>query len=84
MSELNKEAIRLEVVKFVQETFGKNLATISTNTLLRECGLDSMAVLDVVFNLEEILGIKIDDLALTRDSTLDDVLSLVEAQVRAK
>jgi len=84
MSELNKEAIRLEVVKFVQETFGKNLATISTNTLLRECGLDSMAVLDVVFHLEEVLGIKIDDLALTRDSTLDDVLSLVEAQVRAK
>ena len=71
-------------MKFVRETLGKDLSAVSTKTLFRECGLDSMAVLDVIFHLEETLGIKIDDLALTRDSTLDDVLSLVEVHVQTK
>lgn len=84
MSAVNKEAIRLEVVKFVRENLGKDLSSVSTATLFRESGLDSMAVLDIIFHLEELFGIKIDDLALTRDSTLDDVLGMVEAQVRAK
>jgi len=84
MAQMDKEAIRLEIVKFVQENLGKDLSTVSGDTLFRECGLDSMAVLDVVFHLEEVLGIRIDDLALTRDSTLDDVLSLVEAHAHAQ
>jgi acyl carrier protein len=84
MSAVNKEAIRLEVVKFVRENLGKDLSSVSTTTLFRESGLDSMAVLDIIFHLEELFGIKIDDLALTRDSTLDDVLGMVEAQVLAK
>lgn len=84
MSEVNKEAIRLAVVQFVKDNIGRDLSSVSAATLFRECGLDSMAVLDIVFHLEELYGIKIDDLALTRESTLDDVLGMVEAQVRAK
>lgn len=84
MSAVNKEAIRLEIVKFVQDNLGKDLSAVSTDTHFRECGLDSMAVLDIVFHLEEAYGIKIDDLALTRDSTLDDILTMVEAQANAR
>jgi acyl carrier protein len=84
MSEVSKEAIRLEIVKFVRDNVGKDLSSVSTSTLFRECGLDSMAVLDIVFHLEELYGIKIDDLALTRESTLDDVLGMVETNVRAR
>jgi acyl carrier protein len=83
MSAVNKEAIRLEIVKFVQDNLGKDLSAVSTDTHFRECGLDSMAV-DIVFHLEEAYGIKIDDLALTRDSTLDDILTMVEAQANAR
>lgn len=84
MPEVSKETIRLEIVKFVRDNIGKDLGSVPTATLFRECGLDSMAVLDIVFHLEELYGIKIDDLALTRESTLDDVLGMVEAHVRAK
>lgn len=84
MSQLDKEAIHLEIVKFVQENLDKDLSTVATDSLFSDCGLDSMAVLDVVFHLEEVLGIRIENIALTRDSTLDDVLSLVEATVQAK
>lgn len=84
MSAVTKEAIHLEVVRILNEALGKDLSQTPVGTPLRECDLDSMDVLDVVFQLEENYGIKIDDLALTRDSTIDDVLSLVEAQVKAK
>lgn len=83
MPEVSKEAIRLEIVKFVGENIGKDLSAVPASTLFRECGLDSMAVLDIIFHLEEVYGIRIENLALTRESTLDDVLGMVQAHVRA-
>lgn len=84
MSAVSKEAIHLEVVRILKEALGKDLSETPVSTPLRECELDSMDVLDVVFQLEEAYGIKVEDLALTRESTIDDVLDLVQKQVTAK
>lgn len=50
----------------------------SPETRLTELGLDSMLVLDVLLEVEDELGVKLDDLAIPRNATLADVIAVIQ------
>lgn len=45
---------------------------------LNGLGLDSMIVLDVIMEVEDRLGTRLNDLAMPRDPTLGDVVKLIQ------
>lgn len=50
---------------------------------LRDLGLDSMMVMDVMLETEDRFDVKLVDLALPRDPTLGDVIALIERNLDA-
>lgn len=51
---------------------------------LRDLGLDSMMVMDVMLETEDRFDVKLTDLALPREPTLRDVVALIERNLGAQ
>lgn len=68
----------IEAIKnIVQETFDIDLSDAPPSMQIRESGLDSMAILDVVMSLEDLLGQKIKNIDLQKNPSLQDVAAMV-------
>jgi acyl carrier protein len=78
MSQADKESILATLQAFLDERFDIPTESARPEASLRDIGLDSMMVLDVIMEVEDRLGVKLDDVALPRDATLGDVVNLVE------
>ena len=63
---------------FLSERFDIPATSATADASLRDIGLDSMMVLDVMMEVEDQLGVKLNDVTLPRDATLGDVVALVE------
>jgi len=60
------------------------LETLPPSTrLVEDLGCDSLAMMDTVFMVETLLGIKIDDTQLARMTTLDDLRGYVRQTVKS-
>lgn len=53
-------------------------ALIEPQTPLRELGLDSMMIMDVIMDIEDRLQVKLADLEMPRDARIADVIDLVQ------
>jgi len=78
MSELDAVHIQTVVKGFLEERFDIAADKIAEDTSIRDIGLDSMMMLEVMLELEDRLGIKLRDLAMPANPTLRDVVALVE------
>lgn len=68
----------IEAIKnIVQEAFDIDMGDASPSTQIRESGLDSMALLDVVMSLEDLVGQKIKNIDLPKNPSLQDVAAMV-------
>lgn len=74
------DAIHIQTVirDFLGERFDIPAERITDNTSIRDLGLDSMMMLEVMLELEDRLGVKLGDLSLPANPTLRDVVALVE------
>jgi len=77
-NELDSLHIQTVIGEFLQERFEIPPERISESTQIRDLGLDSMMVLEVMLELEDRLGIKLRDLSMPANPTLRDVVALVE------
>ena len=72
----------VRIHKALQEIFSERFdippETATPEALLRDIGLDSMMVLDVIMDIEDRLGVKLEDMSLPRNATLGDVIKLVQ------
>ncbi len=64
--------------RFLADKFDIPNEKATVGAPLRDLGLDSMLVLDVILEAEDHLGVKLDDLSIPRDATLGDVVSLIQ------
>ena len=64
--------------EFLAARFDIPAAHVQAETSLRELGLDSMMVMDVMMDVEDRLGVKLVDLALPRDPRVGDVIELID------
>ena len=84
MNNLDAVHIRTVVKDFLEERFDISADKIADDTSIRDVGLDSMMMLEVMLELEDRLGIKLKDLAMPANSTLRDVVALVERNQSAQ
>jgi acyl carrier protein len=84
MNNLDAVHIRTVVKDFLEERFDISADKIADDTSIRDVGLDSMMMLEVMLELEDRLGIKLKDLAMPANPTLRDVVALVERNQSAQ
>lgn len=78
MNRPDKEDILKLLQNFLSEKFDIPPEKATHDVPLRDLGLDSMLVLDVIMDAEDQLGTKLDDLTIPRDATLDDVVAMIQ------
>ena len=72
------ENVKSMVVDFLVERFELPRGRLLGETPLRELGLDSIMLLDVMLDVEDRLGVKLRDLAMPASPTIDDIAALIE------
>ncbi|MEO7014631.1 MAG: acyl carrier protein [Dokdonella sp.] len=78
MSKPDQSEILAMLGEFLSERFDIPAQAVRSDRPLGELGLDSMMLLDVMLEFEDRLGIKLADMSLPRDATLQDVAALIE------
>jgi acyl carrier protein len=73
----DEQRIIASIKEIVQSTFDIDLSEADESMQIRDSGLDSMAILDVVMSLEDLLGQKLKNIDLPKNPTLGDVASMV-------
>jgi acyl carrier protein len=80
---LNSERIKGVILQFLHERFDVSPAKVTDDTTLRDVGLDSMAMLEVMIELEDVLKIKMKDLTIPPNPSLRDVVAVVQRNLPA-
>jgi acyl carrier protein len=77
MNDSDASRIQTVIREFLRERFDIPAEKIQDNTSIRNLGLDSMMMLEVMMELEDRLGVKLRDLSMPANPTLRDVVDLV-------
>ncbi len=74
---MNSREIKEKIVKIAEETIG---AFLEEDVSLKECGVDSLALVTLVVSIEETFGVSFsdDDLQPENLHTLSDLVALTE------
>jgi acyl carrier protein len=83
MTQPDAAAILAAIREFLSERFDIPAERVALDAPLRELGLDSMMIMDVMLETEDRFGVKLMDLALPREPRLGDVVSLIERNLGA-
>jgi acyl carrier protein len=83
MTQPDAAAILAAIREFLAERFDIPAERVALDAPLRELGLDSMMIMDVMLETEDRFGVKLMDLALPREPRLGDVVSLIERNLGA-
>lgn len=81
MAKPDREEILSMIQEFLSERFDIRVQTTNLDRRLAELGLDSMMMLDVMLEFEDRLDIKLTDMSLPRDPSLQDVVALIERNI---
>jgi acyl carrier protein len=83
MNQPDTNRILAMLVNFLTEKFDIPAEDATRDVALRDLGLDSMLVLDVILEAEDRLGVKLDDLTIPRNATLSDVAAMIQRNLEA-
>ena len=83
MTRPDATAILTAIQDFLAERFDIPSERVALDAPLRELGLDSMMIMDVMLETEDRFGVKLMDLSLPREPKLGDVVSLIERNLGA-
>ena len=72
------EDILSKIRASLQERFGLEPDTLESGARLRDLGVDSLHVLEIMLDLESDLGIKLQDLSLPPNPSLQEVAAAIE------
>lgn len=81
--QLSHEQIQLLVEDFLSENFGIAKEQMTSQVMLRDLGIDSIMMLDIMLEMEDRLGIKLKDLSTPAQPKLSDVVALIERNLAA-
>lgn len=83
MTRPDTDTVLAALREFLASRFDISPAQAQPATPLREMGLDSMMIMDVMLETEDRFHVKLNDLALPREPTLGDVVALIERNLDA-
>jgi acyl carrier protein len=81
---MESQRIESAVKQFLAERFDIPADQLTDNASIRELGLDSMMMLEVMLEVEDRLGIKLKDLSMPADPTLGDIVDLVQRNLATR
>ncbi len=67
----------------LKERFAIDIAQVDANSRLRDLGVDSLHVLEIMLDMESELGIKLDDLSVPPNPSLGEVATAIERNMAA-
>ena len=67
----------------LRERFDIAADKVTDGTTIRDIGLDSILLLDVVLDMEDRLGVQLKDLSMPPNPTLQDVVALIRRNLPA-
>jgi len=78
------ESLRIEIAvkQFLAERFDIPPERLTEHVSMRDLGLDSMMMLEVMLEVEDRFGIKLKDLSMPANPTLRDVVDLAERNLQ--
>lgn len=83
MGTLDPTQVEPMVVDFLSERFELPRERLGSQTALRDLGLDSILMLDVMLDVEDRLGIKLRDLSMPPNPKVGDITALVQRNLAA-
>lgn len=83
MTKPDAASILLAIKELLADRFDIPGERVALDAPLRDLGLDSMMIMDVMLETEDRFGVKLMDLALPREPKLGDVVSLIERNIGA-
>jgi acyl carrier protein len=83
-SDLGPERVESLVREFLAERFDIPQGKMTTDVGLRELGLDSIMMLDVMLEVEDRLGIKLHDLSMPANPKIQDIVELIQRNLASK
>jgi acyl carrier protein len=75
---MEPQRIESAVKQFLTERFDIPADKLSDHAPVRDLGLDSMMMLEVMLEVEDRLGVKLKDLSMPANPTLGDIVDLVQ------
>lgn len=81
MSEITRNRIYDKVIKTVTDISGRTPTELTGDTeLIMDLNLDSLAIFEIVIELEETFDLRIADEDIDRIKTIDDVVNYIDRQ----
>lgn len=77
-NQFDSQRIQSVIREFLTERFDVPADKMMDDASIRDLGLDSMMMLEVMLEMEDRLGVKLKDLSLPASPTLRNVVELVE------
>jgi acyl carrier protein len=75
---LDSASLQSMVKQFLAERFDIATDNLTSDTAMRDLGLDSIMMLDVMLEVEDRLGIKLTDLSMPANPKLGDLVALIQ------
>ncbi len=76
-NQLDSQHIRTSIKDFLAERFDVPADKMNDDAAIRDLGLDSMMMLEIMLEMEDRLGVKLKDLSMPANPTLRDLVELV-------
>ena len=67
----------------LKERFDIDVSKVDQNSRMRELGVDSLHVLEIMLDMEAELGIKLQDLAVPPNPSLEEIAAAIERNLTA-
>jgi acyl carrier protein len=77
------ERLRSVVAESTTTTTTAELDAVAEDTMIAVLGFDSLAVLDLLFDLEEVFGVQITAEEIQRVATVGDLVTLLERRLES-
>lgn len=80
---LNTIDIASKIKNILNERFGIETAELNDNTKLRDIGIDSLHLVEIMLDIETELGIRIADLSLSPNPSLGEIGAVISKNLVA-
>lgn len=81
---MDKADILGKIRDSLSERFGLEPDQLAADARLRDLGVDSMHVLEIMLDLETELGVSLNDLSLPQNPSLDEVAAVIYENVESR
>ena len=82
-NDTTRETIIIKIKEVLSDRFGFDIAQLDESSRLRDLGVDSMHVVEIMMDMEAGLGVKLEDLSVPPNPSLGEVVDAIARNLPA-